>query len=109
MNYLKKFWDGDVPLVISYWIIGVILNVIVSFSIGFILTFVLLTLGTSDTTINILLNLFIIAWIIFLTVGIWRSADKYQGKKIWSHLTKLVLVIGIIWVFVDTIVNPNII
>ena len=107
MNYIKKFWNGDISLVISYWVIGVILNVIVSFTMGFVVTFFLLLLDSSETSINIVLNLFIIAWVIFLTVGIWRSANKYQGKKIWANLTKIILIIGIIYLLVDTIVNPN--
>ena len=109
MNFIKNFWNGNVPLVISYWVIGVIVNVIVSFAIGFIVTFLLIILGAPNTSINIVLHLCLIAWVIFLTVGIWRSSDKYPGKKIWPIITKIVLIIGIIYFAVDTIINPNLI
>ena len=36
MNYIKRFWNGDISLVISYWVIGCLLNIIVSFIIGFV-------------------------------------------------------------------------
>ena len=107
MNYIKRFWNGDISLVISYWVIGCLLNIIVSFIIGFVLTFIFALIGISDISLNLFLNLFLFAWVIFLTVGIWRSANKYQGKKIWVYLTKIVLIIGIIYLIGETIVNPT--
>ena len=39
---------------------------------------------------------FLIPFQIYTVVGIWRSADKYKGKKIWAALAKIAVVIGII-------------
>ena len=30
---------------------------------------------------------------IYVSVGIWRSSDKYKGPKFWAGLAKVVLVI----------------
>ena len=104
MNYIKRFWNGDISLVISYWVIGCLLNIIVSFIIGFVLTLIFALIGISDISLNLFLHLILSAWVIFLTVGIWRSANKYQGKKIWVYLTKIVLIIGL-----DLIISSSLI
>ena len=87
-NFFQKFWNGDISLPKSYWLVGVVFGMIVGFVIGIIV----ISLGMSEIAIN----LFLIPWAIFSTVGIWRSSDKYKGSKFWAVLTKVVLVIGII-------------
>ena len=39
---------------------------------------------------------FIIPFQIYTVVGIWRSADRYKGTKLWAILAKIAVVIGVI-------------
>ena len=87
-NFFIKFWNGDLSLPMSYWVVGLVLGTIVGILIG-ILVF---ALGMPEVMINIL----IIPWAIYVSVGIWRSSDKYKGPKFWSGLVKVLVIIGII-------------
>jgi len=40
-----------------------------------------------------LTKLMVIPWRIFITIGIWRSSDKYKGHKAFSILAKIMMVI----------------
>ena len=41
--------------------------------------------------LHIINKLIILVWSIFITVGIWRSAENYQGRFIWITLTLIIL------------------
>ena len=84
MNSINRFWNGDVSLPKSYWLIGWLLAfpiIVGSFTI-------------MDYHFYFGAALLVI-WIGFSTVGIWRSSDKYEGKKAWAVLTKIWLSINI--------------
>ena len=80
----KKFLRGDVPLVTSFWGIYIGASLAVGFGLGLLVPSV------------VLLIVLIIAWTVFTIIGTWRSADKYKGKKLWSNLAKVWIVIGVI-------------
>lgn len=91
MNFIKRYWQGDYSLVISFWFIYVFLNLFIS-------TFTLL-IDTYYMNYNLIyLNMFI--YIIISTwslVGLWRSTIKYQikkGAKIIPFLVKLLVVLS---------------
>ena len=81
-NYFK----GDVPLKISFWGIYIFgWNIVVSFVLGFIL----LRMGFELNTTEIVMA----PITVLLAVGVWNSAGKYKGKKIWSVLARIVVAI----------------
>ena len=97
-NVLVKFWQGKITLWKSYWIVGELINtliIIIIFNIELkffnnaqLFSYIPL-LSFSDLHFT---NKFIIlVWSIFITVGIWKSAERYQGKFIWTFLTLIVL------------------
>jgi hypothetical protein len=87
-NFFVKFWNGDLSLPMSYWGVGLGLGLVFGFSVGF---FTIL-LGMSEDA----MWGFLIPFQIYTVVGIWRSSDKYKGKKIWAALAKIAVIIGII-------------
>ena len=91
VNFFVKFWNGDLSLPMSYWLVGIVFGLVVGFSIGMISY----AMGMPEAAINFL----ILPWAIYSTVGIWRSSDKYKGPKFWAVLTKILIVIGIISYF----------
>ena len=95
---LEDFWQGKITLWKSYWIIGELINgliVIIIFNIE--LKFFNNTklfeniplMNLND--LHIINKLIILVWSIFITVGIWRSAENYQGRFIWITLTLIIL------------------
>ena len=89
-----NFWNGNIPLWKSYWIVGELLNAIVIFLIfNFEIKYLNNTLsGNIITFINfnnfsLISKFIVIIWSIFITIGIWRSAENYKGNFIWIILT----------------------
>ena len=95
-DYLAKLLRGDVPLVITFWghFVGV----------GFVLSTLLPF--ASYTAINIFprwqpeLELLVFAGIgglfvyyPFISIALYRSAKKYQGRALWRILAKVIAVI----------------
>ena len=97
-NFIINFWYGKIPLWKSYWIIGELINSL------FLLLIYNIEIRLVD---NIILNkkfpfLFIsefsliskmtlFFWTMFITVGVWRSAEAYKGKFVWIVLTLILL------------------
>ena len=87
-NFFVKFWNGDLSLPMSYWLVGVVFSVVVGFVIGAI---VIATGLHEDAMFG-----FLIPWYIYTTVGIWRSSDKYKGPKFWAILAKIAVIFGVL-------------
>ena len=92
LSYVK----GDVPLKISFWGIYIFgWNIVVGFSLSLILS----RMGFEANTIHIVVG----PITVLLAVGVWNSAGKYKGKKIWSVLARIVLAIQSIGIIINTI------
>jgi len=95
---IYRFWHGEITLWRSYWLIGELLNalfmlIIFNIEIYFLknsnFTNQLPFLNLSD--FNFFTKIIIISWSVFITVGVWRSAEKYTGNIIWIIATFLFL------------------
>ena len=89
-NQLVKFWQGNITLWKSYWLVGELINaliiiIIFNIELRFFNNAQLLShmplLNFSD--LNFINKCIILVWTIFITVGIWRSAERYNGKIVW--------------------------
>ena len=87
-NLFVAFWNGDVSLVKSYWLIGVLLTI----GVVLVATFLVIAVGLPYEA---MFGIYI-PWVIYITVGIWRSADKYKGAKFWEIFAKVAVVFGIV-------------
>ena len=97
-NLIIKFWIGKIALLRSYWLVGELLNAL------FILTvfnFEIYLFGNNQfsnslpfldfSNFSFVSKITLIIWTIFITVGIWRSAENYKGSIIWVVATFLFL------------------
>ena len=89
MNLINKFWNGKISLWISYWIFGVLIPIPAGFLLGMLAALMRLP--------PISYKLIMLIYLLFTFVGIWRSANNYQGKKIFSILAKLGILLGLIY------------
>ena len=95
---IGKFWRGEITLWRAYWLIGEILNAVF---IILIFNLEIYLFGNNQFTSSLpflnfnnfsLLSKFIlILWTVFLTTGIWRSAENYKGSMIWIIATFIFL------------------
>ena len=98
MNRINKFWQGKLSLWKSYWIVGELLNALViiliyNFEIKYFnnnLLFQNIPI-LSFNSLHPISKIILFIWSIYITVGIWRSAENYRGNFIWTVLTLLVL------------------
>ena len=95
---IYKFWNGDITLWRSYWLIGELLNALFMLAM---LNIEIYFFKNSNLTnqipfyniydLHFLSKLIILVWTIFITIGVWRSAEKYKGSIIWIIATFLFL------------------
>ena len=96
--FIKNFFKGKIQLWKSYWLVGELLNGIVLL-ILFNLEIYFFNTNSSVSQIPFLnfsnLTLFskviIFSWTIFISIGIWRSAENYKGNIIWILLTFVII------------------
>ena len=87
-NFFIKFWNGDLSLPMSYWLVAVVFGIIV----GLVVLMITIATGMPEVMMSILL----LPWVVYVSVGCWRSSDKYRGPKFWSIIVKILVIIGII-------------
>ncbi len=95
---ILKFLSGEITLWRSYWLVGELLN---AFFIIIIFNLEILFFGNNQITntlpfldlrnFSLLSKLILLIWTVFLTVGIWRSAENYKGSIIWIIATFIFL------------------
>ena len=97
-NFIFNFWYGRVPLWKAYWLIGELINSLVIILIYNIEIRLLNNIGLykqlpflNFTSFSLISKFSLFFWTILITVGIWRSAEAYQGKFIWVVLTLILL------------------
>ena len=95
---ISRFYRGQITLWRSYWLVGELLNaifILVIFNIEiyifnnnqFINSLPFLDFGN----FSLLSKFVLVIWTLFLTIGIWRSAENYKGNIIWIIATFIVL------------------
>ena len=97
-NFIINFWYGRITLWKSYWLIGELINSLVIILIYNIETRLLDNIDLykqlpflNFTSFGLISKFTVFFWTIFITVGIWRSAEAYKGKFIWVVLTLILL------------------
>jgi hypothetical protein len=91
---ISKFWRGEVTLWKSYWLVGELFNALFILAIFNFEIYIFNNNQISSSlpfldfsNFSLLSKIALIVWTIFITVGIWRSAEKYKGNIIWIICT----------------------
>ena len=95
---INNFWNGKITLWRSYWLVGELLNALF---IIVLFNFEIYLFGNNQATnslpffdfgyFSFLSKILLIIWTIFITVGIWRSAENYKGSIFWIIATFIFL------------------
>lgn len=93
-NLFLRLWRGEVPLFNAFWDWALIGGLIVNVST----TIACLVLVMEDMPIAaaIVGYAFSVPYNVFITVAVWRSADRYKGDPRRATLARVVTVIGMI-------------
>jgi hypothetical protein len=109
MKTIRKIWKGELSLAKTFWVGWVLPNIIVQLLISSNLFNQLL-----GKSINISLALYtflafgtpilFVIYQLFMAVSIWRSANNYEGKKLWCVIAKGILVVfGLIFISISVL------
>ena len=86
----KKFWLGQTPMWFNVWILGVVFFRLLI--IGMIFGLDALGLFNDAGGFAIMAYISLPIYIIW-GVATWRSAQIYKGRKLWSSLTELFVIL----------------
>ena len=94
MNVLRRLWKGDLPLQQAFWhwavAGGLVVNLLTS------VLFLALIMGDLIVTAFVVGYALSLPYNIVATVGVWRSAERYEGERRWADLARIVTVAGMI-------------
>lgn len=98
LELILYFFNGKVKLWKSYWLVGELLNAVILLVI-FNLEIYVFNNNNSISQIpffdfsnfTLLSKIIIFLWTIFISIGIWRSAENYKGNIIWIILTFIIV------------------
>lgn len=101
-NIVFTYWNGDISLVRSFWIVAVVLLTIVSLP-SYIINDQTISRMSNTVAIGILLwTIFFYIFLIYTYVGLWRSSAKYikERKKfkrssLWGYVTYVIIILGV--------------
>ena len=95
---ISRFWRGKITLWKAYWLIGELLNamfILLIFNLEIYLfgnnQFINSLPFLDFSNFSLLSKLILVLWTVFLTIGIWRSAENYNGSIIWIIATFIFL------------------
>jgi hypothetical protein len=92
MSTLHRLWHGEVPLPQAFWTWAVFGGI----AVNGLTSILFLTLLMNEQTVAA----FVVGYALsvpynaFVTVGVWRSAARYDGERRWADLARLVTVVG---------------
>ena len=91
-NFIAKNWWGEYRLAVSYWVIFIVLGNLLA--VVFAVVYVLFP----STLVDLAAFLVMVVFLIWSSVGVWRSANIYEIKKPnkghWATLAKIFVMLS---------------
>ena len=95
---IKDFFEGKIKLWKSYWLVGELLNGLILLIIFNLEIYFFNNSGSVSqipflnfNNLTLISKIIIFLWTIFISIGIWRSAENYKGNFIWILLTFIIV------------------
>tara|TARA_B110000008_G_C16873383_1_gene525742 strand:+ start:535 stop:888 length:354 start_codon:yes stop_codon:yes gene_type:complete len=90
--FIKRLMDGDLSLVKTYWLYGVV---------GSILMNIVLLIPLMAESLPLLYGAIFVslAYAFVVLTGIWNSATKHHGYKFWAILAKIIVIFNGLYIF----------
>ena len=95
---INNYFSGNVKLWKAYWLVGELLNGLVLLIIVNIEIYLFNNKSSLSqipfldfNNFSIFSKIILFVWTIFISIGIWRSAENYKGSIIWIVLTFIIV------------------
>jgi hypothetical protein len=98
LGWLRGAWAGDLPLAVSYWLVGVAGNM------AWLALLVLLYLAGGPLAVLWLAYLASLAWFALVFAAVNRSARAYRGPPIWALLARAGVWVGVVRMWGEALV-----
>lgn len=94
MNRLLRLLRGELALEDAFWNWAVLGGLLVNVASSALFLFLIV----ADRPIAALLVGYVLSvpYNVIVTVGVWRSAARYDGERRWADLARIVTVVGMI-------------
>ena len=94
MNHLGRLWHGELTLQNAFWNWAVWGGLIINLASSALFIFLIM----ADRPIAALIAgyAFSLPYNVTVSVGVWRSAERYTGEHRWAELARIVTVIGMV-------------
>ncbi|MEM8689372.1 MAG: hypothetical protein AAGF81_18735 [Pseudomonadota bacterium] len=94
MKHLILLFRGELPLADAFWNWAVLGGLLINIASSAL--FLFLIIADSPILALIVGYAFSVPYNIIVSVGVWRSADRYEGERHQAELARLVTVVGMI-------------
>ena len=94
MRHLRRLWAGELELDNAFWNWAVIGGLIVNLSSS--AAFVYLIMAGQPIAALIAGYALSLPYNALVTVGVWRSAERYKGERRFADMARAVTVIGMV-------------
>lgn len=102
-NIIKIYWNGDMSLARSFWLVSVVILGVVSIPSYFVTDAVIDNMGTALSLFLLFWTVFFYVFLVYVYVGLWRSSSKYitynkKKKKsaLWGYVVYTIIVLGVL-------------
>ena len=88
-KFTKHLWEGKITLWKTFW----------GISFVFLIIFVPIELLVSEDNypVRAFLNILYLIFSVFSLICVWRSANNYNGRRVWYYLAKLTAIIDVMF------------
>ncbi len=98
--FFNLLWRGEIPLVRTYWVFGVLFYSLLEIP-SYLIVPAISNSPDVEPSASFVFGMtayaiFVLAYTVFVSVAIWRSAGNYKGSEIWAVLARVMVVIGLI-------------
>ena len=94
---LATAWRGDLPLWLTYWVLGVGGNMSFLAALLATLSAEMARREPSERRPELPVGIYLasLGWFMFIFGAIWRSAGRYRGPRRWANLARLGVACGV--------------
>ncbi len=94
MKNFRRLWHGELALQNVFWNWAVFGGLIVNLASSGMFLFLIMA---DRTILGIIVGYaFSVPFNIVVSVGVWRSAERFSGERRWADLARIVTVIGMV-------------
>jgi len=91
MQRMQRLWNGEESLARAFWEYTILYGTLANASVSIALFAAVA--ADAPAWVAVVLYVLTIPYNVFMTVAVWRSAQRYQGPAEWALLARIAVVV----------------